>query len=261
VPSLDGQSLALTSTGASTFTVPFNVSTTAGTTGRVSGQTGAGGDSNNGFALTSFSGQIPFSNPGAGNTYLSRFLGYSDAQAGVLLLCDRLLHTGGYMPTKTTAQAGTLPVRIPPRDANGTNNGDGVFAALEVYSVLGASTATPTISYLNQSGNTSTGTAIVALAATALAGTFIPFSLAAGDTGVRAINSLTLGATASSGILGVVLYRVLARLELPSAIPNAIDAITGGFARMYDNTCPFLVFIPNTTTTTKISGQVIWTQG
>jgi len=90
VPSLDGQAFVITSTGASTFTVPFNVSTTAGTTGVCAGLTSNGGAAQNGYALTSFRGSIPFTNPGAGSTYLSRFLGFSHAQAGQLLLCDRL---------------------------------------------------------------------------------------------------------------------------------------------------------------------------
>jgi hypothetical protein len=261
-PSLDGTDYAITNTGASTFTVPVNV-TVAGTAGRCCGQTSNGGAGLNGYALTSFSGQIPFSNPVSGNTYLSRFLGFSSAQAGTLLLCDRLWHNGGYMPTKTTIQTAATPVQIPARDASGTNAGVGVYAALEVYSALGAGTPTPTLTYTDSGGTAgATATTLTALTASSIAGTFHPFALAAGDVGIQKVQSVTLGATVTSGQFGIVLYRVLAALELPiAAVPYAIDAITGGFTRMYDNTCPFLVFIPNTTTTSNINGCVNWTQG
>jgi hypothetical protein len=84
--------------------------------------------------------------------------------------------------------------------------------------------------------------------------------LAVGDRGIRKAQSLTLSATWTSGTIHVVLYRILARLELLAQIPNAIDALTGGFVRLYDNTVPFLVFIPSTTTTSNITGHVIWSQ-
>ncbi len=54
----------------------------------------------------------------------------------------------------------------------------------------------------------------------------------------------------------------MARIELSTAlVPMAVDALTGGFVRMYNDTVPFVIFIPNTTTTSNINGQVIWTQG
>ena len=265
VPSADDLVYQISNVVAGTsFTVPHNVNTTAGTTGRCSGLTGGVATDNplNGSALTSFSGQLPFTNPTSGNTYLSRFLGYSSGQAGTLMLCDRLLHTGGYMPTKTTAQTGPVPTQIPARDINGTNNGVGVYAALEVYSALGNSTATPTLTYTDSSGNAgATTTTTRALANGAIAGSFLPFDLAAGDVGIQKVQALTLGATASSGVLGVVLYRVIARLEIPNSIPAAMDILSGGFARIYDDSCLFLVFIPNTTTTSGIKGYVVWTQG
>jgi hypothetical protein len=71
-----------------------------------------------------------------------------------------------------------------------------------------------------------------------------------------------LSATWTSGTIHVVLYRVIARLEVTAAnTPNAIDALTSGFVRLYDNSVPFIVFIPSTTTTSYISWQLIYTQG
>lgn len=215
-----------------------------------------------GEVLTTLAGQIPFTNPGAGNTYFARLQGAATI-AGTLMLCDRLWQNSGIDVTSTAEQTFTGAAQIPARDRDGTNAGNDVFAALEVVTTVGAGTPTITLKYTDQSGNAdATATNIIATVASSIAGSFYQIGLAAGDTGVRKAQSLTLSATMTSGTVSLVLYRVLARLEIPLAqTPNAIDAITGGFARMYDNSVPFLVFIPSTTTTSYIQGQVIWTQG
>lgn len=57
-------------------------------------------------------------------------------------------------------------------------------------------------------------------------------------------------------------YRELARLELTAAnVPAAIDAVTSGFPRLFNDTVPFLIFVPSTTTASNISGQMVITQG
>ena len=56
-----------------------------------------------GAALTTYAGQIPFTNPVSGNTYLARLQGQA-TQAGTLMLCDRLWHSSGYTITATTPQ-------------------------------------------------------------------------------------------------------------------------------------------------------------
>lgn len=215
-----------------------------------------------GAVLTSYAGQIPFTNPGSGNTYLARFLGQA-TQAGTLLLCDRLWHNSGITITSTSPQALTGSAQIPARDANGTNAGEGVFAGVEVSAQTGAGTPTLTLTYTDQSGNpNATATNVVATVATSIVGTFYPIGLAAGDTGIRQATSFQLSATWTSGTIHIVLYRILARIELSTAlVPMAVDALTGGFVRMYNDTVPFVIFIPNTTTTSNINGQVIWTQG
>lgn len=214
-----------------------------------------------GEQLTSWSGQIPFSNPVSGNTYLSRFQAQATI-AGTLLLCDRLWQNSGIDVTSTAEQIFTAAAAIPSRDALGAANGDQVFAGVEISSVVGAGTPTLTLKYTNQAGATGkTATNIINTVASSIAGTFYPIGLAAGDTGIQKAESLTLSATWTSGTIHVVLYRVLARLELQAQIGNAIDALTGGFPRLYNNTVPFPIFIPNTTTTSNISGQVIYSQG
>jgi len=215
-----------------------------------------------GEVVTSLSGQIPFTNPTSGNSYLARLQAMA-TQAGTLLLCDRLWQNSGISITTTTEQTFTGSANIPPRDAKGLAEGWEVYGAIEVSGVTGAGVPTPTLKYTNQANVADkVGANIVACVASSIAGTFHPFGLAAGDSGIRKAQSITLGVSWTSGTIHVVLYRVLARLELTGAmLPNAIDALTSGFVRLYDNTVPFLVFIPSATTTSITAGHVIWTQG
>lgn len=207
------------------------------------------------------SGQIPFTNPVSGNSYLGRFAGQA-TQPGQLLLIDRIWQNSGIAITSTSLQTFTSSVQIPNRDASGTNTGAGVFAAVEVSTVTGAGTPTLTLGYTNTAGQSKTATNVVSTVASSIAGTFYPIGLAAGDTGIQKADSLTLSATWTSGTIHVVLYRIIARLELTGAnTPNAIDALTSGFPRIYNDSVLQLVFIPSTTTTSNITGHVIISQG
>lgn len=214
-----------------------------------------------GAALTAYSGQIPI--PAAsGNTHLSRFSLTSSAQAGVGLLCDRLWHNSGIVVTTTTAQT-INSVAWPARDNNGSTNGEGVYIGLEVSTATGAGASVISISYTNQAGTAGkTGTASPLYAASSAAGTFYIFNLAAGDTGVRSIQSYTSTVSMTSGVVHLVAFRVLAMVELPAAgISGVVDAVTGGLPREYDTTVPFPIYIPQTTTTTQLTGSVIHTRG
>jgi hypothetical protein len=215
-----------------------------------------------GAALTSYGGQLPWTNPGSGNSYLARLQAHCTI-AGTLMLCDRLWHNSGYTITSTSEQVFTDSVQIPARDANGQNNGVGVQAAVEVVSATGAGTPTLTFKYTNSAGDTDkTATNIIPTVASSAIGAFYPIGLAAGDLGVRRAQSLQLSATWTSGAISLVLYRLLASLELTAnQVPNAIDALTSGFPRLYNDTVPFLVFIPSTTTASVLSGNYVVTQG
>lgn len=214
-----------------------------------------------GAALTSYAGQIPFTNPVSGNSYLARLAGQATI-AGQLLLCDRLWHNSGYTITSTGAKT-VNSAAWPARSADGTANGEGVLLGVEISTATGSGTPTHTISYTNQSGTAGkTATNVVATVASSAIGAFYPIGLAAGDTGVRSVQTHTLSATWTSGTMHLVAYRILARLELTAAnTPNSLDAVTGGMPRLFDNSVPFLLFIPSATTASNITAHAIWSQG
>lgn len=283
-----------------------------------------------GAALTTYTNQIPFTNPTSGNTYLARLQAMSNVP-GTLMLCDRLWHNSGLSATITTAQlvgntitsssianptvittsanhpfangdvvniqghtgstpavsgsytisnvtatsftvpvnvttggaGGTVGLALPARDAGGAITGTGVYLGVEVSVVTSTNAPTLTVAYTDTTGAArTTATNIIPTVATSAAGAFYPIGLVAGDVGVQTVQSLTLSVTWTAGTIHLVAYRVLARLELTLAnVPNAADALTAGFPRLYDNTVPFLIFIPQTTTAANISGHLIYTQG
>lgn len=158
---------------------------------------------------------------------------------------------------------GACYISPPARDRNGQALGVDIMAGAEIAAATGAGTPNLTLKYINSAGEVSkSGAGIIAGIASSIQGSFYQIGLAAGDLGVRGVQSFTLSASWTQGKISIVLYRVLARLELTAAnIPNAIDMLTGGFPKMFDNTVPFLIFIPSTTTTSNIVGHMIYSQG
>lgn len=221
----------------------------------------------NGAALTTYAGQIPWSNPGAGNGYLAR-VSVNASLAGTLYVCDRLWHNSGIVSATTTAQAITTPT-FPARDRDGSTNGVGVMMGLEVSvaTTNGSAIANTTLNYTDSAGTTGNTATITSFPATAVAGTFVPFQLAAGDLGVRAITAassggITLGTSYGTGTVHLVAYRVLA--VVPVSVANAgsvADTVSGLLPRMYADSVPFLLWRPSATTATTIQGQIVYAHG
>jgi hypothetical protein len=219
----------------------------------------------NGAAVDdSRAGLIPFTN--SASSYCFR-LSCAASQPGTLFLIDRLWDNSSITVTTTTQQAITSPT-WPARDRFGSTNGDGVLLGLEVSTQTSNANTGATVQYTNSAG-TATRTATWSSTATtyslpssATAGTFVPFLLNAGDVGVRSVQGLTLNASLGAGVVHLVAYRVITRLScLVSQVENAIDLVTGGAARIYDDSAMFFVWNPTTTTALSASGQLILTQG
>jgi hypothetical protein len=216
-----------------------------------------------GAALTTYGGQIPEPAPVGGQSiYLDRFSGVSSGQGGVLMLCDRLWHNSGFVVTTTTAQT-INSVAFPARDINASTNGAGVYIGLEVTTATGAGASVLSMSYTNEAGTAGrTSAPINSYVASSAIGAFYQMGLAAGDNGVRSIQTFTSSVSMTSGAVSLVAYRPLAVLELSAAgIPNAIDAVTGSLPLIHDDTVPFLLWIPSNTTAAQISGIVTFAQG
>lgn len=215
----------------------------------------------NGAAITTAqAGALQRTNPTSGlSAYVSR-LAVNSSAPGVLWLIDRLWHNSGLSVTSTSAQAIT-PATLPARDRNATTNGDGVMAAIEWSAAGGSGTPTVTLTYTDESGNTGASATLTGVASPPI-GTFEIFALGAGDTGVRAPTSLIQTATRTSGTMHLVLFRLIAAVEVSTAnVGNAIDALTGGMPQVFDDSCLQMLWFPNGTTAVTLTGQYTETQG
>ena len=206
-------------------------------------------------------GCIPIKNPSVGANYLTEIQMGSSVNHSHLLF-DVLWVNSGLSITTTTAQAITTPT-LPARDINGTTNGEGCMIALLCTAAVGlaAVASNATVSYTNSdgvSGRTATLSAIVGsqAPATPVIGTLIWFNLAAGDKGVRSIESITLGTSWVSGSISLMITRDIATIG--TTIPNvtAQKVIGSPGIRLYNGTCLLHCVLSSATTATFFSGEL-----
>jgi hypothetical protein len=220
-----------------------------------------------GVLLTSYPGQIPFTNPsGSDKSYLAR-LSVAGREKVALILCDRIWHNSGFSVTLgPTTQSFTVSGTPCPDFTRDINNGtvsakygEGVYVGIEYYAAM-SSTASITVTYTNSDGTTGK-TGQVSLNSSMTTGNFEIVPLAAGDTGVRSIQSAIMSAAAASGSISFVAFRPIAIVGLQTAnASSAIDALTSGFPELYNNTVPFLL-AGSEATGPSIQGTFAVTQG
>jgi hypothetical protein len=206
-------------------------------------------------------GALPFANPISGNTYLAGMKWpHSGAYVGLTVMLVDFLWSR-QVPDKSVITPQTIDsLAFPPRDINGTNNGDGVFVALTVGSSNTTGSGAIQISYTNQDGTAGNTGSAVWLPSNPVATSFYPFSLQNGDTGVRSIQTVTL----TSGYTGVGLMYLVAFRPIAIVASNNSgtgepmdDAITFGMPQIYNDSC--LTFIYHNGGT--ILGEVRYAQG
>lgn len=191
---------------------------------------------------------------------LSARIGQGDAR-GLWILVDRLTHSGGLSGTVTTAQTANLPTAALPRYTDGV----GVMAAVTIWSAIGATASTVSVSYTNSDGTpgrTSTATAIGGSSAQA-ASRLIVIPLQPGDLGVRSVESVTIaGTTGTAGDFGVVLFKPLGAIFNNAhenyAEPNFITGWAGALPDI-DDACLGLIKMGSSDITTV--GNIALTLG
>lgn len=187
----------------------------------------------------------------------------------VLMLVDLL----GFYPitsvTTTTAQTLNNTVTLP-RHATGA----GVQAFLTPSTVMGAATPNLSINYTNSAGTTGKVTPATlpignsAAAVTSIvysgtgAGKFGPFMpLAAGDAGIRSVQTITISASYLSGVLNLVLCKPLLTLPITTLGVTAERDLVNQLASMpkvYDGACLAWIMLAGAATpvASNISGHL-----
>jgi hypothetical protein len=206
-------------------------------------------------------GCIPIKNPSTGANFLTELQMAASVNHSHVFF-DVLWVNTGLTVTTTTAQSITTPT-LPARDINGTTNGEGCMIALLCTSASGlaAIASNATVTYTNSAGTgsrTATLTAIVGsqAPATPVIGTLIWFNLAAGDTGVRSIEAITLGTTWVSGTISLMITRDIATIGTTIPNVNAQKIIGTPGIRLYNGTCMLHSVLTSATTATFFSGEL-----
>lgn len=162
----------------------------------------------------------------AGSGLQNSIIGYrlSALNPGVYIICDRLAHSGGLSGTTTGAQSTNLPTPTLTRHTSGI----GVMIGLTVYSAVGATATTVTANYVNETGVNISATPSVQFGGTGFnaANRMILLPLAAGDSGVKVVNDVTLTATTGTiGNFGVTLFKPLYTI----CVESLSGVSSGGF--------------------------------
>jgi len=219
------------------------------------GTPGLSGRTTNGTTTTD-AGCMIVSNAASGANFVAQ-LNATGTVAHNLTLHDWLWVNSGTVVTTTTGQTITS-VTWPSRDAFGDTSGYGVGVGILVTAAttnVGAVTNT-TLTYTNADGTGSRTATIASFPATAVIGTFVPFQLAAGDRGVRSIQTLTLGTSYGGGAISLVAYRTI--IGQPVTLANVgtigVPAASPG-VRIYDGTCLMPVGIMSSTTAVTLAGS------
>jgi hypothetical protein len=204
-------------------------------------------------------GAIPFTAPGGSRDLHLIGASIAPTVAGVFLLYDRLMHIGGLSGTSTADQ----DVQDEPPSVAITRNtgGGGNIAWYEIYTQIGTTSTTLTMTYTDDAGN-SGQTSTINIGATgfreATRAQRIP--LAAGDTGIRAIEKVKLTVTTgTAGNFGITLAQPLA--WIPVSVAGAAgwrDYSTGlpGIPVIDPDACLALMFIPNSTVAAEVWGCI-----
>lgn len=199
--------------------------------------------------------------PASGSYYINN-IGVGSSVAHLLNLIDIIWYNTGAVVTTTTAQAITVPASSKPaRDMYGSTNGDGwQIGILVTTATTNAGAITNmTCSYTDSDGNAGNTATIASFPATAVIGTFVPFQLAAGDRGVRSVESLTLGTSLATGAVSLVIYRTIASVVNPIAnvggIMNKLTSDPTGI-RIYNGSALNWIYRSSATTATTMNGTI-----
>lgn len=223
------------------------------------GTPGVNGRVTDGTAAADY-GCVPIPNAATGGNYLTAI----EMAASVNHtndFFDVLWVNSGLSVTTTTEQAITTPT-LPARDVNGTTDGEGCVIGLLLTSAstLAAAGANLTVRYTNSKGTASRTATLSAIAgsqvpATPVIGTIVWFQLAAGDTGVRSIQGITLGTSMLTGSISLMIVRDISTIG--TTIPNVSipkNLGTPGI-RLYNGTCMLHCILCSATTATFFSGS------
>lgn len=223
------------------------------------GAPGINGRNTDGTAAAD-AGCLIYKNASSGANFLRSYIATSTVAHSHYLFDVVWVNTGIAVATLGAQAIVTAP--FPARDVNGSTNGDGYWVGILVVTATtnaGAITNT-TLSYTNQAGTAGRTATISSFPATAVAGTVVWFQLQAGDSGVRSIQSITLGTSYGGGAISLIVARPVAVAGVAAAnLPaySSLLTVNPSGIPLYNGTCMLPFYISSATTATTTNGFAV----
>jgi hypothetical protein len=204
-------------------------------------------------------GSLPFVAPTGGRDKHLIGASITPSVAGTFLLYDRLFHIGGLSGISTSVQnvQGSPASPALTRNASGAGN----MAYYEIYTIIGVSSQTLTMTYTNQDG-TSGRTSTINIGATGFreVSRMQRIPLAAGDSGIQSIQSVQLSAsTGTLGNFGITIAQPLAWIPVGAAGTMGWRDFTTGLPSIpviNSDACLSVMSIAGTTTAPELFGTL-----
>ena len=266
VDGLSGRSLAFykTGTGSDATAYWYSYWKDGGFPGAWSpGTPGINGRVTDGTSATD-TGCLPIWTPSSSLYLTDVFLTTTNLQTN--MLADVVWVNTGIAVTTTTAQAITTPT-FPARDLNGSTDGAGYMIGLvtTTANTNAATISNSTVTYTNSDGTGSRTATLTAVAgdmipATPVIGTTVWFQLAAGDKGVRSIQSITLNTSLGGGAVSLIVARPIAFASPGVVNSGSWVSYQSPGVRLFNGSCLHWFAKTTTSGTATINGAVVITE-
>ncbi|QQP93554.1 hypothetical protein IGS68_33580 (plasmid) [Skermanella sp. TT6] len=193
--------------------------------------------------------------PAAGQTLYIARANLTPTNMGAIMIYDRIWARGGFVNNSTAAQAVTSFPALPSTRA--PSGGEGLEIWIEGQTTSGSTATNATISYVNSAGVDGRTTPSTALITSFGVGRMQRIPFQEGDTGVSAINSVTLSAANTAGAFAITLLKRKCMIPLTQTYTgNPVDFAGLGLPAIDQDACLQFVLLPTTTTSGLTQGTV-----
>lgn len=205
------------------------------------------GNTANGLVPTDATTGYPVLNNFGSNTGYISSVEFSNTVASRLYLVDRLFNVGSIsataLATTTLTSQPSYSARLPNADYKGLE------IWIEVNVAFSATATTVAVGYTNQDGTTGRTTGASASLTGVTTRRMIQLPLQAGDSGVQAINSVTVGGTvATAGTFNILVVRPLWQGRVRSANDGDIHGLDKtGLPIIYETSALMLMIAADST--------------
>lgn len=204
-----------------------------------------------------------FNNPVSGNSYLAG-LNIQGAASHHLIIYDRLAHMGGLLGNVATAQTVNLSI---PADRNAVYTDPDLEWFCEIYTDIGTSGQTATVTYVDEGDQSATFTFT-------LGGTsplnqdsrLFPLNSATTNLGatkkIKSITSVQHASTGTAGNYGFTVAKRLASVNMGQiAVGASYDFAGLKFPKVPNDACIWFAIIASNATTGIMTGDLTMVQG